>query len=251
MAVRKLITPQCRVQIGTRTFTNGISTECYSSLKERCSWATVEYGSGYAGLLAFSEMAPAKIELGYDGDYDTLLTGYVVSGKALGPFKILDDTIFLMRTYVTETFIGCRPQDIIRYGLGKAGITNYIMADTVYPKRDVVSISRKNVVELIQEVERVWGIRTAFYFKNGCFYWGTKETQKLIYVLEEGKNILSCTRFNKELEIKTIGVPWIHQGEQILVKHRRFTGEVTVSAARVKADEEGCVRMFLTFEEDG
>ena len=171
MAVRKLITPQFRVQIGTRTFTNGISTECYSSLKERCSWATVEYGSGYAGLLAFSEMAPAKIELGYDGDYDTLLTGYVVSGKALGPFKILDDTIFLMRTYVTETFIGCRPQDIIRYGLGKAGITNYIMADTVYPKRDVVSISRKNVVELIQEVERVWGILTDFYFKNGCFYW--------------------------------------------------------------------------------
>ena len=62
---------------------------------------------------------------------------------------------------------------------------------------------------------------------------------------------MSCTRFNKELEIKTIGVPWIHQGELIRVKHRRFAGEVTVSAARVKADEEGCVRMFLTFEEDG
>lgn len=251
MAVRKLIAPQFRVQIGTCTFTNGICTECYSSLKERCSWATVEYSSGYSGLLGFREMDPAKIELGYDGDYDILLTGYVVSGKALGPFKILDDTIFLLRTYVTETFVSCRPQDIIRYGLEKAGITNYRLADTAYPKKNVVSISRKNIVEMIQEVERVWGIQATFYFKNGCFYWGTGETQKLVYVLEEGKNILSCIRFNREFEIKTIGVPWIHQGERIKVKHRRFNGEVTVTAVRIKADEEGSVRMFLTFNAEG
>lgn len=248
MAVRKLITPQFRVQIGTCVFTHGIQTECYSSLKDRCSWATVEYSPNYAGMLDFSDMEVAKIELGYDDDYDTLLTGYVIEGKTLGPFKILDDTVFLMRTYITDTFISCRPQDIIRYGLGKAGIINYSLAKTEYPEKDVVSISRKNVVDLIQEVGRIWGIQVAFYFKDGRFYWGTNKAQKHLYVLEEGKNILSCIRFNREIEIKTIGVPWIHQGERIRVRHRQFSGDVTVTAARVKTDEEGSVRMFITFE---
>lgn len=251
MAARKLITPQFRIQIGDYIFTNGIRTECCSTMKERCSWATIEYMPGYAGLLDFPDMTEAKIELGYDGDYDTLLTGYVVDGKALGPYKILDDTVFLMRTYVTETFLSCRPQDIVSYGLRKAGIETCILTDTVFPKKPVVSISRKNVVDLIREVERVWGIRSSFYFKNGCFYWGTGETQKLIYELEEGKNLLSCIKCNHEFELKTIGVPWIHQGERIRVKHRKVTGEATVTAARVKADEEGSVRMFLTFETEG
>lgn len=248
MAERKLITPKFRVQIGTSVFTAGICTECYSSIKEGCSWATVEFNSGYADLLNFSSMDPAKIELGYGDDYDTLLTGYVVEGKALGPFKILDDTIFLLNTYITDTFISCGPQDIIRYGLGRAGITNCRLIDTEYPLKDVVSIYRRNVVELIQEVERIWGIQAAFYFKEGCFYWGTGTTQKHLYVLEEGKNILSCIRFNREYEVKTIGVPWIHQGEWVRVKHSRFDGDVTVKAAHIKADEEGSVRMFLTFE---
>ena len=95
--------------------------ECHSSLREQCSWATLEYDPGYAGLLDLASMAPAQVELGYDGDYDTLLTGYMADGQALGPYRILDDTLFLKRTYVKETFLDCCPQDIIRFGLGREG----------------------------------------------------------------------------------------------------------------------------------
>ena len=251
MGERKLITPQFRIQIADCIFRNGIRAECYSSVKERCSWATVEYAHGYKDFLNFPNMTPARVGLGYDDDYDTLLTGYVVSGKQLGPYKILDDTVFLMQTYVTETFLSCRPQDIIRYGLQKAGVENYFLSEIVYPKKAVMSVSRKNVVELIQEVGRAWGIPAFFYFRDGRFYWGTGDEQQFVYVLEEGKNILSYMKFTDECEIKTIGVPWIHQGEFIRVKHSQFDGGATVTAARVKADEEGCVRMFLTFDAEG
>lgn len=251
MGTRKLTTPQFRVQIGDQIYTKGIRTECYSSIKEGCSWATLEYDPRYAGLLDIAAMAPVKVELGYEGDYDTLLTGYMVDGKALGPYRILDDTVFLKRTYVKGTFLDCRPQDIIRYGLGMAGITDYCLSEAVYPKKDVVSIPRGNVLELIQEVGRIWGTGAVPYFKSGRFYWGAGEEQSLVYVLEEGVNILFFTETDGEAEIKTVGVPWIHQGERIRVKHRKFEGEAVVISARVKADEEGSVRMYLTFRTEG
>ena len=100
MAERKLITPRFRITVGDQVFTRGIRVECHSSLREQCSWATLEYDPGYAGLLDLASMAPAQVELGYDGEYDTLLTGYMEDGQALGPYRILDDTLFLKRTYV-------------------------------------------------------------------------------------------------------------------------------------------------------
>ena len=106
MAERKLITPRFRITVGDQVFTQGIRVECHSSRREQCSWATLEYDPGYAGLLDLASMAPAQVELGYDGDYDTLLTGYMEDGQALGPYRILDDTLFLKRTYVKEALEG-------------------------------------------------------------------------------------------------------------------------------------------------
>ena len=117
----------------------------------------------------------------------------------------------------------------------------------MYPKKDVVPVPRMNVAELIQEVGRVWGLEASFYFRSGRFFWGTGEEQTLIYVLEEGKNILSFNQWNGGNEIKTIGVPWIHQGERIRIRHQKFDGEALVTSVRVKADETGSVRMYVSF----
>ena len=92
----------------------------------------------------------------------------------MGPYRILDDTLFLKRTYVKETFLDCCPQDIIRFGLGRAGIADYRLSDTMYSKKDVVPVPRMNVAELIQEVGRVWGLEASFYFRSGrrlSMYW--------------------------------------------------------------------------------
>ena len=72
--------------------------------------------------------------------------------------------------------------------------------------------------------------------------------QETIYILEEGKNILSYTEFCNEAEVKTIGIPWIHQGELVEIHHSCYSGQVRVTATKVKRDEKGQVRMFLTFQ---
>ena len=61
MAERKLITPRFRITVGDQVFTRRIRVECHSSLREQCSWATLEYDPGYAGLLDLASMAPAQV----------------------------------------------------------------------------------------------------------------------------------------------------------------------------------------------
>ena len=250
MTEKKLVTPKFRIWIGDTILDSGFQAECYSSTAERCSWGTVELKPVYDEILQYRDMEPARMELGYEDDYDTVLSGYlsVRQPDEGGSLRILDDTVFLQRTEIRETFLSCRPQNIIAYALRKAGITAFQLSDAVYPEKDKYPVLRKNVVELIQDIQKAWGINADFYFKDRCFYWGTDIPQTSIYILEEGKNILSLLKFNREYEIKTIGVPWIHQGEQIQVKHRKYTGTVKVTATRIKADDEGCVRMYLTFK---
>lgn len=252
MAERKLVTPRFRVWIGKYMLDSGFQAECYSSTAERCSWGNVNLKPGYDGILEYKDMEPARVELGYEDDYDTVLSGYLSASHpdSGGTLRILDDTIFLLRTEIRDTFMSCRPQDIITYGLRKAGIAVFRLSDAAYPVKDVYPVFRKNVVELIQDVQRTWGIQADFYFRDRCFFWGTDITQRTMYILEEGKNILSLMKFNREYEIKTIGVPWIHQGEKIIVKHRKYNGTVKVTATKIKADDEGSVRMYLTFLED-
>lgn len=193
MAERKLITPRFRITVGDQVFTQGIRVECHSSRREQCSWATLEYDPGYAGLLDLASMAPAQVELGYDGDYDTLLTGYMADGQALGPYRILDDTLFLKRTYVKETFLDCCPQDIIRFGLGRAGIADYRLSDTMYPKKDVVPVPRMNVAELIQEVGRVWGLEASFISGPAGFSGGPGKSRRLSMYWRKGRTSFPST----------------------------------------------------------
>ena len=193
MAERKLITPRFRITVGDQVFTQGIRVECHSSRREQCSWATLEYDPGYAGLLDLASMAPAQVELGYDGDYDTLLTGYMADGQALGPYRILDDTLFLKRTYVKETFLDCCPQDIIRFGLGRAGITDYRLSDTIYPKKDVIPVPRMNVAELIQEVGRVWGWRHPFISGPAGSSGGPERSRRLSTCWRKGRTSFPST----------------------------------------------------------
>ena len=138
-------------------------------------------------------MAPAQVELGYDGEYDTLLTGYMEDGQALGPYRILDDTLFLKRTYVKETFLDCCPQDIIRFGLGRAGIADYRLSDTMYSKKDVVPVPRMNVAELIQEVGRVWGLEASFYFRSAGFSGGPGKSRRLSMYWRKGRTSFPST----------------------------------------------------------
>ena len=235
-------------QRGKAPQSDGITAECYSSTTDRCNYAVIELDKQLIGSVELSDMMHAEVRLGYDDDFDTIVSGYVqLDRSGGGKVHVLDDTILLMRTRITATFVDSRPQDIIRYGLERAGVTNYQLADAYHPACVSMPVHNASVLDLIALVNKKWDIDADYYFVNGCFHWDTGTDQEDIYILEEGKNILAYTEFCNEREVKTIGIPWIHQGELVEIHHSRYSGQVRVTATKVKRDEKGQVRMFLTF----
>ena len=55
MADRKLISPKFRAIIGDMELSDGITAECYSSVTERCNYATIELNKRLIGSVEVSD----------------------------------------------------------------------------------------------------------------------------------------------------------------------------------------------------
>ena len=136
---------------------------------------------------------------------------------------------------------------VIRYVLACAGIEDYVLSDEHYGKKDLFVIDRKSGINTIAEVNSSWGIKNPFFFQKKVFYWGTKEEQKEIYVLEEGETILSLNKYGDLWEAETIAIPWIHHSQEVEVQHSKYSGIVTVEKTIVRSDDTGAVHMYIYF----
>lgn len=246
MAGKKLVTPEFRVTVGNYELTDGIRVECVSAKNSRCDWGTVKLLPELEELVSIKDSDTARIELGYDGDYDTLLDGYVRKNDS--GFLIRDDMVKLEKIWIKAAFLDASPQDIIRYVLTQAGIYDYELTAYDYGKKAVVSMEQKNGLETIAEVNAVWGISLPCFFKDNKFYWGSKEAQSEMYVLEEGSTILTLNKYGTLWEAETIAIPWIHHSQLIEVRHSRFYGITEVEKTVVKTDNRGAVHMYISFK---
>lgn len=249
MKVKKLISPEFRVRIGNYELTKGIEAECFSSKESHMDWCRVELSSELRGKVQFADMDAARVELGYNGDYDRLIDGYVrLSQKDYWKEIIIkDDLMKLERIVIKTTFLDCEPQDIIRYVLVCAGIRDYVLSNEFYGKKARLVIDKRNGLQTLAEINAVWGISNPFYFRNRVFYWGARQGQKEMYVLEEGETILSLNKYGSLWEAETIAVPWIHHSQQIEVRHSKYSGITDVEKTIVRSDNTGAVHMYIYF----
>lgn len=249
MDFKRLISPKFRIVAGQYEITSGMEVECFSSREARSDWCKVELSTQLQGAMEYQDLDRAIVELGYDGDYDLLLSGYIrkVSGDYWKEIMIRDDMMRLERLDLVVTFQQCTPQDIIRYILSQAGITDYELSESDYGKMDVFIVNRKNGVKAISELNSRWGLNNDFFFVNHRFYWGCRPEQENVYVLEEGINILSMEKYGGTWEIETFGVPWIHHSQYIQVEHSKYSGLVIVEKTIVKSDARGRTRMYIYF----
>ncbi len=249
MGIKKLIRPEFRITVGKYQLTNGIEVECFSSKKSHLDWCKVELTRALQGVLNLKDMDEAKVELGYNDDYDCLIEGYVRIEKAdyWKEIMIKDDLMKLERVTIRGTFIDCEPQDIIRYILTCAGITEYRLSKNAYGKKKIFAIEEKNGLKAIAEVNSSWGIKNSFFFQQKVFYWGTGKEQEDIYILEEGETILSLNKYGDLWEVETIAIPWIHHSQKVVIKHSKYSGTVTVEQTIVKSDSTGVVHMYIYF----
>lgn len=250
MECKRLLSPEFRISTEKYEITSGMEVECFSSREHRSDWCHVELTSQLYDMMAYEDMEKATVELGYDDDYDILLSGYCRRTKNdyWKEIMIRDAMIKVERTEVKGTFIDCTPQDIIRYVLALAGIEKYQLSDAEYGKKENVIVNKQSGTKTIIQVGTVWGIDNDFFFQNGMFYWGCRPEQESIYVLEESENILALKRYGELYEIETFGVPWIHHSQEIEVVHSKYAGIVRVEKTIVKSDARGYTRMYIYFK---
>lgn len=250
MEVKKLISPEFRISTGQYEISGGIEVECFSSREARADWCKVSFATVMQNKVSYEDMDPAMVELGYDDDYDILLSGFCrrSAGDTWKEMLIRDAMIKLDRISVKASFTGCMPQDIIKYVLAQAGITEYFLSDAIYSTKDVLVVDRCSGVKTIEQVNSTWGIDNDYFFRDGVFYWGCVPPQDTVYVLEEDENILSLNKYGELYEIETFGVPWIHHSQDIEVSHTNYSGTVKVEKTIIKSDEKGYVRMYIYFK---
>ena len=255
MDTKKLITPKFRVTVGDYELSDGMEVECVSSSSSNLDWCRVELSTELEGLLEYEDMDEAIVELGYGEDYDILLEGYIRKNLKTGDYwkelLIKDDLIRLERIRITASFVDCTPQDVLKYILATAGISDYRLSVEEYGKRELVVIDNKNGIEAVTAVNSAWGLANPFFFRNRVFYWGTLPDQEELYVLEEDGTILSLQKYGDLWEAETIGIPWIHHSQEIEVVHSKVSGTFRVSKVMVKSGEHGEVHMFLYFPGGG
>lgn len=250
MESKKLISPEFRISTEQYEISGGIEVECFSSRAARADWCRVSFAAAMQGKVSYGDMEPVMVEMGYDDDYDVLLSGYCrkSAGDTWKEMMIRDAMIKLERVSVKASFTGCTPQDVIKYVLVQAGVTEYRLSDAIYETKAVLVIDRCSGIKTIEQVNSVWGIDNDFFFQNGVFYWGCVPAQNEVYVLEEDENILSLNKYGELYEAETFGVPWIHHSQEIEVSHTNYSGTVKVEKTIIKSDEKGYVRMYIYFK---
>lgn len=193
-----------------------------------------------------------SIYLGYSGIMEEVFTGYVSSpyNRAQGKNEILakDEMQRLEGVTISETFLDVTPQEIVRYLLEVAGISNFQISQEVYQPKKVVPVAQKNGIQVLEEIRRLWQIQKRFYFSGGVFYWCTNPEQKQTYLFEYGSNIIRLERSMGSWELETVSMPFIHHSQTIKVIHPAYTGSALVKKVLFKTNDAGFIRTYITFD---
>ena len=217
MGYKKLISPEFKISTSKYEITSGMEVECFSSREARSDWCRVELTTQLQNIVTYEDMEEVQVELGYEGDYDVLLPGYCrkTDNDYWKEIMIRDDMIKLERITIKQTFLDCTPQDVIKYILTQAGVSNYQLSEEEYGKKSTFLVNKQNGIKAI---------------------------------LEENENILSMKKYGDLWEIETLGVPWIHHSQEIEVSHSKYTGTVKVEKTIIRSDSKGYTRMYIYFK---
>lgn len=248
----ELFYPGIGVQIGAYSIKKGIEIETCSDAESYFDWAKIRFTDPYQTQIGIAKGDEMSIYLGYSGIMEEVFTGYVSSpyNRAQGKNEILakDEMQRLETVTISETFLDVTPQEIVRYLLASAGITNFQISQEVYQPKKVVPVAQKNGIQVLEEIRRLWQIRKRFYFSGGVFYWCTDPEQKQTYLFEYGSNIIRLERSMGSWELETVSMPFIHHSQTIKVIHPAYTGSALVKKVLFKTNDAGFIRTYITFD---
>ena len=248
---RELFYPEVLVTIGNYEFEEGVEIEVYSSADSYFDWAKVKFTKQFQDKLSITRREPARIELGYDGDFHTVFDGYVVSsyneGEGQDEILLKDGMIMLEDTIITNTFLEVTPQEVMNYLLSKSGVLDSKLTAKMLPKKARIPILRKNAIDVIQEIQNIWKIQEPFYFAENVFYWGAHPQQTDVYEFVYAENIINLERSSGVWELETVSAPFIRHSHEIRVQHPKISGEFTVKRVIFSTEASGFIRTRIFF----
>lgn len=252
MLRQELFYPQIAVDIGDYRFSRGIALKIHSADTQGYDWGKVTFTDPYQHAVTFAGDEEVTVWMGYAGKLEDVFHGNLVR-----PYNGADDKngllfkdrmLLLERTIITDTYLKCTPQDILRSGLRRAGVQHYQLQDEVYPIKPIVPVVRKHMLQMLKQINQVWNLDVQGAFIKGVFYWGVKPPQEQIYNFEYGSNILSLERSEGMWRLNTVSIP-LQQSQVIRVTHPKVTGEFELKRVQFNTNDRGFIRTALYFKE--
>jgi hypothetical protein len=202
----------------------------------------------------FTENMPVELSLGYRDNWVWhVFSGYVTRIRPQTSTVIIeakDEMLTLINTKVKQSFINALPQEIIRFGLKAAGIKSYVLSTKSFERKSL-NVPNLSVKEMIEAVNRMWGLTFPFYFNpEKMFFWKETEVSSgKIAVFEYGKNIIDIEPFGDTILMTTFLVPFIGHSEHIKVVHPEYTNEIySINKVRWYTNEAGFPRTRIYME---
>lgn len=252
MERQELFYPDIQVQIGQYIFKKGISLKTFSEKKSPFDWGRLCFTEPYKNEIALQASDEVVVSLGYDGKLQEVFIGNLVKGydgaENLNEIIFKDRMLLLERARIKATYINCTPQEIIRDALQKAGITEYQLTDTAYPVMPMVPVVDKSAVEVLKQINTIWGIGLHGGFIRGVFYWGVAPDQKEILEFVYAENIISLDRSREMWELVTVSIPSMQHSQQIRVTHPKITGIFDVEKVIFTTNDGGFIRTSIYFK---
>lgn len=246
----EIFCPEIKVQIGQYQIEKGISVNLWSSKSADKDWGKLKFSKAFQSQITINENDPVKVYLGYAGKLEKVFSGVVTSsynqGAGADEILIQDKSRLLERTIMKDSFHDCTPQEIILAGLSVAGVTDYKLSQDVYlPK--TVPVSRKNMIDVLKQINQVWKLEVSYGFIGGVFYWGVQPNQDVQQVFSYGENIISLSRDSGLWLLETICIPMLQHSQIVSVHHPKVSGDFLIQKIHIMSDESGFIRYQIYF----
>lgn len=241
--------PEMRVTLGPYTLQAGIHFEVYSSKENPIDWAVVRFTDVMPPALKLAKKDALVIELGYNSAYDVIFTGNVQAIE--GPEIRAKDKMQLMKdAVITGVFLQATPQDILRSGLGVAGIAGAKLSTESFSRKPRVMIRSMDGLALAAEINRIWGLKhQATIDATGAYNWAGVVEQAKVYTFSYGQNIIDLERQDGYLVLQTIAAGFIRHSHKINVVHPDATGTFEALKVRYYVTSSGFPRTEIWFKE--
>lgn len=169
--------------------------------------------------LSIAKDQPAAFSFGYTADkISKVFAGTVDLADDL-LLRIKDGMVPCLRTNIVQAFVNATPQEILSYGLRKAGVKKFSLSKSAFEKKNFIA-SDENIYELALSVNRSWGLNYDPHFDTDeIFHWHPRPDQNELFVFQYGENIIDI-EFDGEIgRLLTIGLPFMDHSQLISIEH--------------------------------